>query len=239
MIDPNLLAQKALAEVAKGTLENYFYNVDLSSSIYESILNKDIDDQAKLIKTALEKGLSLDFFYGSIAPMIAEKLGDAWKEDTLSFAEVTIALGKLRLLCQKFEERYFSSTEESFGGPNVLMVTAEEDNHTFGAYIASVRLRKSNMNARLVVGSDQSEVLDFLRKGSFELVGISVGSEKTIKSANKLIKAIKENHKIPVIAGGSYVAHNMEEAKKLLDADGFEFEPEDINSYLNSRKNTN
>ena len=157
MIDPHNLARRALAEVASGTLDNYFYKSDLTSSIYESILKKDTVHQVNLVKIALEKDLTLDYFYNSMAPMIAEMLGDAWKDDTLSFSEVTIALGKLRLLCQEFEEKYLSSTKNIYNSGNILMVSLDGDNHTFGAYIASLQLRKFNINTHLSVARSESE----------------------------------------------------------------------------------
>ena len=65
MIDPHNLARRALAEVASGTLNNYFYKSDLTSSIYESILKKDTDYQVNLVETALAQDLTLEYFYKS------------------------------------------------------------------------------------------------------------------------------------------------------------------------------
>ncbi len=239
MIDPHNLARRALAEVASGTLDNYFYKSDLTSAIYESILKKDTVHQVNLVKTALEKDLTLDYFYNSMAPMIAEMLGDAWKDDTLSFSEVTVALGKLRLLCQEFEEKYLSNEKNTYNSANILMVSLDGDNHTFGAYIASLKLRKFNINTHLSVSRTESEILDKLKNGKFAVVGISVGSEKAIENANKLVEAIKKYHKMPIIAGGSFVSNNIEAAKKMLEVDGLEFDVEKIKSYINTKRNGN
>ena len=239
MIDPHNLARRALAEVASGTLENYFYKSDLTSTIYESILKKDTDYQVNLVKTALAKNLTLDYFYNSMAPMIAEMLGDAWKDDALSFSEVTIALGKLRLLCQEFEEKYLSGVENNYTSTNILMISTDGDNHTFGAYIASIKLRKFNINTYLSVSSTESEVLDKIKNGNFAVIGLSVGSEKAIKRVNQLAKAIKENHDMPIIAGGSFVSNNIESAKKMLEVDGLEFDVEKIKSYISVKRNNN
>ena len=112
------------------------------------------------------------------------------------------------------------------------MVSLHGDNHTFGAYIASLKLRKSNINTHLSVARAESEVLDKLKNGKFAVVGISVGSEKAIKNANQLVKAIKKHHDMPVIAGGSFVSNNIESAKKVLEVDGLEFDVEKIKSYI-------
>ncbi len=239
MIDPHNLARRALAEVASGTLDNYFHKSDLTSALFESILKKDTEYQVNLVKTALEKDLTLDYFYNSLAPMIAEMLGDAWKDDTLSFSEVTVALGKLRLLCQEFEQQYLSGEKNINNSANILMISLDGDNHTFGAYIASIKLRKFNINTHLSVARTESEILDKLNNGKFAVVGVSVGSEKTIKNANQLVKAIKKHHNMPVIAGGSYISNNMESAKKALEVDGLEFDVEKIKSYLNTERNGN
>ena len=239
MIDPHNLARRALAEVASGTLNNYFYKSDLTSSIYESILKKDTDYQVNLVETALAQDLTLEYFYNNLAPMIAEMLGDAWKDDTLSFSEVTVALGKLRLLCHEFEEKYLSGAENTHNSTNVLLVSLDGDNHTFGAYMASLKLRKSNINTYLSVSRKESEVLDKIKNGNFAAVGVSVGSEKAIKSVNQLVKTIKKHHDMPIIAGGSFVSNNIDTAKKVLEVDGLEFDAEKIKSYVNTKRNSN
>ena len=239
MIDPHNLARRALAEVANGTLENYFYKSDLTSTIYESVLESDTEHQISLVNTALAKDLTLDYFYNSMAPMIAEMLGDAWKDDTLSFSQVTVALGKLRLLCQEFEAKYFSGVETIYASTNILIVSLDGDNHTFGAYIASLKLRKFNINTHLSVSETETEVLDKIKNGNFAVVGVSVGSEKAIKSVNQLVKAIKKHHNMPIIAGGSFVSNNIDSAKKVLEVDGLEFDVENIKSYINTKRNSN
>ena len=90
-IHPESLAKIALSEIAKGSIDYKFFNTELTVSIFDSILNRELDHSMNLIRNELERGLAIDFFFEGVAPVIAEKLGDSWKEDELTFSEVTIA----------------------------------------------------------------------------------------------------------------------------------------------------
>ena len=54
-------------------------------------------------------------------------------------------------------------------------------------------LENSTLTTHLSVARTESEILDKLKNGKFAVVGISVGSEKAIKNANQLVKAIKKH----------------------------------------------
>ena len=122
-IHPESLAKIALSEIAKGSIDRKFFNTELTVSILDSILNSELEHSMNLIRAELEKGLSIDFFFEGVAPIIAEKLGDSWKQDELTFSQVTIAVSKLRLLCQELESRYFEPVSALRLGPKILPVS--------------------------------------------------------------------------------------------------------------------
>jgi len=76
-----------------------------------------------LIRKELDNGLAVQFFFEGIAPIIAEKLGDSWKQDIMTFSEVTIAVSKLRLLCQELESIYLEPEEPLKSAPKILLFT--------------------------------------------------------------------------------------------------------------------
>ena len=100
----------------------------------------------KLLRKELDKGLTVEFFFEGIAPIIAEKLGDSWKQDALTFSEVTIAVSNLRLLCQELEPKYFEPINQFQLTPKILLFTLENENHTFGSYLAALNLKKGLMH---------------------------------------------------------------------------------------------
>ena len=149
-IHPESLAKIALSEIAKGSVDQKFFDADLAASIFNSIVKNEPENTIKLLRKEIDKGLTVEFFFEGIAPIIAEKLGDSWKQDTLTFSEVTIAVSNLRLLCQELESQYFEPVNQFQLAPKILLFTLENENHTFGAYLAALKLKKEKFDAIIV-----------------------------------------------------------------------------------------
>ena len=139
----------------------------------------------KLIRKELDNGLAVQFFFEGIAPIIAEKLGDSWKQDTMTFSEVTIAVSKLRLLCQELESLYLEPENTLKSAPKILLFTLEGENHTFGSYLAALKLKKENFNAQIAIGYSESDLFKLLEFGNFQLIGVSIGSENMVNQSNE------------------------------------------------------
>ena len=235
-IHPESLAKIALSEIAKGSIDHKFFNTELTVSIFDSILNRELDHSMNLIRNELERGLAIDFFFEGVAPVIAEKLGDSWKEDELTFSEVTIAVSKLRLLCQELETRYFEPISPIKLEPKILLFTLEGENHTFGSYLAALKLKRENINAQIAIGYGETDLLKLLEFGNFHLVGLSIGSENMINRGNIITDRIRRNFSLPIVAGGSFVTHHKALSKTCLDVDFLEPTPSEIKNLLSANQ---
>ena len=231
-IHPESLAKIALSEIAKGSVDQKFFDADLAASIFSSIVKNEPELTIKLLRKEIDRGLTVEFFFEGIAPIIAEKLGDSWKQDTLTFSEVTIAVSKLRLLCQQLESQYLEPVNTLKSAPKILLFTLEGENHTFGSYLAALKLKKENFNAQIAIGYSESDLFKLLEFGDFQLIGVSIGSETTINQSNLITDRIRKNFALPIVAGGSFVTHHRTLSKTCLDVDLFQPSPKEIKNLL-------
>ena len=231
-IHPESLAKIALSEIANGSIDQHFFNADLTSSIFKSLVTEEPEYTITLVRKELEKGLTIPFFFEGVAPIIAEKLGDSWKQDSLTFSEVTIAVSKLRLICQELESQYIQAVNTLKRAPKILLFTLEGENHTFGSYLAALKLKKENFNAQLAIGYSESDLFKLLEFGDFQLIGISIGSETMINQSNSITDRIRKNFGLPVVAGGSFVTHHKTLSKTCLNVDLFQPNSKEIKNLL-------
>ena len=236
-IHPESLAKIALSEIAKGRIDQRFFNAGLTASIFNSVVTDEPEFTIKLVRKELDKGLTIPFFFEGVAPIIAEKLGDSWKQDTMTFSEVTIAVGKLRMLCQELEAQYFEPISQLQSNPKILLFTLENENHTFGAYLAALKLKKENFNTQVAIGYSESDLFKLLEFGNFQLVGLSIGSESMISQANMITDRIRKNFSLPIAGGGSFVTHHKTLSKTCLDVDFLEPSSEKIKELLKVNQN--
>ena len=231
-IHPESLAKIALSEIAKGSVDQKFFDADLAASIFSSIVKNEPELTIKLLRKEIDKGLTVEFFFEGIAPIIAEKLGDSWKQDSLTFSEVTIAVSNLRLLCQELESQYFEPAHNFKLAPKILLFTLENENHTFGSYLAALKLKRERFNAQVAIGYSESDLFKLLEFGDFQLVGLSIGSESMISQGNMITDRIRKNFALPIAAGGSFVTHHKTLSKTCLDFDLLEPSPEEMRDLL-------
>ena len=232
-IHPESLAKIALSEIAKESADQKFFDADLAASIFNSIVKNEPEHTIKLLRREIGKGLTVEFFFEGIAPIIAEKLGDSWKQDTLTFSEVTIAVSNLRLLCQELESQYFEPVNQFQSAPKILLFTLENENHTFGSYLAALKLKKEKFNAQVAIGYSESDLFKLLEFGDFQLVGLSIGSESMINQGNMITDRIRRNFSLPIVAGGSFITHHKTLSKTCLDVDLLEPTSEEMKDLLN------
>ena len=231
-IHPESLAKIALSEIANESLDQRFYKGNLTSSIFNSLLTDELEYTIKLIRKELDNELAIPFFFEGAAPIIAEKLGDSWKQDTMTFSEVTIAVSKLRLLCQELESLYLKPENTPKSASKILLFTLEGENHTFGSYLAALKLKKENFDAHIAIGYSESDLFKLLEFGDFQLVGVSIGSETMVNQSNLITDRIRKNFALPIAAGGSFVTHHKALSRTCLDVDLFQPSPKEIKNLL-------
>ena len=117
-------------------------------------------------------------------------------------------MSKLRLLCQELESQYIQALKTLKRAPKILLFTLEGENHTFGSYLAALKLKKENFNAQLAIGYSESDLFKLLEFGDFQVIGISIGSENMINQSNSITDRIRKNFDLPIMAGGSFVTHH-------------------------------
>ena len=93
-IHPESLAKIALSEIANGSIDQRFYNADLTSSIFNSLVTDEPEYTVKLIRKELDNGLAIQFAETSLQcdseivfsavenhPMSLEYICDDFKKD--------------------------------------------------------------------------------------------------------------------------------------------------------------
>ena len=159
------------------------------------------------VRAMLEAGVSIKEVFELYIPDVARLLGDYWVNNKLSFVEVTLATSRLQTLAREFERLYIGSINSGTNGPEILLITPKGEQHTFGAQMASRKLRRLGASPYLSINHGKSEIKKILNKQNFKLIGLSLSEYKLCDRQSELssIIAMIKKLKIPIIAGGSLV----------------------------------
>lgn len=185
------------------------------------VLEGDRGDCIEFVQGFIDSGTSLRSMCLGLFTVTAQELGELWDADTLSFAEVTMGLGRLHELVH-----HFSAVDISLKSPrtrhNILLASAPAEQHAFGVLLVS---KIFEMEGWLVTGGPDlhtgEDLTALVSRSWFDIVGLSASTEDMAYSLSPEIEKIRAaslNPDVFVMVGGSGFASSAE-AVRLFGAD--------------------
>ena len=155
------------------------------------------------IAELLNLGMGIDLIVLELIPRIARKLGNQWASDNLSFAEVTIATGRLQKLIYSLDHLY-QETRTSPPTPHSILVTASTGSyHTLGPLILSNYFTWAGWSVLSESVPSERFIETTIASTSLTAIVVSIADYDQLDRLPKLIQLIRSNPAIIVVTGGS------------------------------------
>ncbi|MEM1236070.1 MAG: cobalamin B12-binding domain-containing protein [Pseudomonadota bacterium] len=200
---------------------------DLVEELIEAVQVFDDAPREEVMVKMEIAGITDAGFVDHYLPEAARRLGAAWCEDEMSFADVTI--GSARLQAMLRDHRAPQTRDPS--APLVLVVVPEDAYHTLGAGVVADQLRRLGCAARMALGMPKPDLAELVESHDFNAVMISAASCERLETLRELVNCIRKasRNELPIMLGGSvtdtdtdirtltgadYVSNNPEEALK-------------------------
>lgn len=174
--------------------------------IYSNLLSYDQEFLDMITKRLTRDEVPFSAFYRQIAVPLAQRLGDAWNEDTLSMVDVEFASGRLTLWCDKYASEDLLRTSGSGGRRRIFLARTAGEKHTLGLSITSKCYRHAGWQ---VDGGAHVEagptLLMALRETHYDVVGVSVGVSHRAPECRTLVRDIRAascNANLKIVLGG-------------------------------------
>ncbi len=165
-----------------------------------------------LIDQAIKQGAqSPDLFLGLITPA-ARHLGQLWEQDYCDFASVTIGLARLHEISHRLGYVYQGGPQASGPQRRLLLTTMPGSQHLLGLIVVADFFRRADWEVVIEIGTSAETILETIQHEWFELIGLSVSTERECKTLNSLLLRVREisrNPAIRVILGGPVFASPM------------------------------
>ncbi len=142
----------------------------------------------------------------------AKLLGEMWEEDDVDFAQVTIALCCLQQVLRDvsgvFDAPKAVSTDGSY---RALLAPVPGEQHIFSVLLVDEFFRRANWDVWTMPAATETELLDLVRRESFDMAGLSVSCEAWLPELKKLIvclRAASRNPGLVIMVGGRPFVEN-------------------------------
>lgn len=146
-------------------------------------------------------------------PAVARKLGRAWEDDSMSFAEVTIGASRLQAILREIGNGWAADSGPSAGAlGTMLLIVPVGEQHTLGAMVLSGQLRRRGVSVCLRIGPDEGDLRGLLHSRRFDGAMISVACVEQVGNCRKLVHTLKRiaGNALFVAVGGALMERDLE-----------------------------
>jgi methylmalonyl-CoA mutase cobalamin-binding subunit len=146
-------------------------------------------DPAALLDAMLARHLDPEMVACGYASEAARSLGESWLADELSFVDVTIRSERLHSLVRRVDEMLVSSAHPD--GPSALILVAEAEQHTLGAFVLALQLRLAGLSAIVKVAPVAADLTVLMAANRFDIALVSIGCTAGLESGVGLVRTLR------------------------------------------------
>lgn len=153
-------------------------------------------------------------------PEAARLVGEMWQEDTIGFAQVTIASARLQGLLTALAPPWAEAASDHLDTISTLLILDAHDTHTLGPHVATAQLRRMGATVRILFGPDHQTVSRVLAEDSFDMVMFSCSRPAALIGIARMVKRIRAlSDDAPPIALGGLVLNLADKVKERTGVD--------------------
>lgn len=177
-----------------------------TTELVRLLLSTQEEQASEYVDRLVILGFGVSDLYLGIITSAARQLGELWADDRCTFAEVTIAAGRLqrivRVLSPVFQEQGMAPSARA---GTVLLLPAPREQHTLGVLILGEFFRRDGWNVLGGPMSTNSDTAAMVRDTWTDVAGFSIASTGLVEGLATLIRTVRRasrNRFIGVIVGG-------------------------------------
>jgi methanogenic corrinoid protein MtbC1 len=163
------------------------------------------------VQEVIARGTSVDSVFLDLLAPTARHLGELWESDTVDFANVTLAVGRLQMVMRQLGDAFFEQVSRTDGGESALLTTIPGEQHSFGLSMVAEFFRRAGWNLCTGPFSSHQELTSLVHNHWFDVVGFSVSSDRRLEELKKDIRDIRRdsrNRNVGIMLGGPMMAQH-------------------------------
>jgi len=168
------------------------------------VVSREPESLLEFVGTLLRDGIAVEAILVDLLAPAARRLGEYWDEDSTSFADVTIGLGRLQQVVRALGLSIPDGNADR-AAPSALFAPAPGEQHTFGLFIVEDTFRRSGWRTWVETSARRQDLIDAARAHWFDMFGLSASRDARSADIAELISIIKfssRNRDLFILVGG-------------------------------------
>ena len=169
------------------------------------VVSKDSESLIGFVGNLLQSGVSLDAIYMELLVPAARRLGEYWDEDSVSFTDVTVGLGRLQQVMRAIAWRSPDSSDRACLARSAFFAPGPGEQHVFGLYIVEDFFRRAGWSTWVETSSAKKDLVDTVQGHWFDVFGMTVSTDNHIDEVASNIRTVRTASRNPnlfVLIGG-------------------------------------
>jgi len=180
-------------------------NDDTVRYFAELTLTRDADVLSAFVAGLMERNFTLENIYMELVVPAARLLGTFWSEDSVSYTDVTIGLGRLQQLIRSIGWQLPPGHDIPEGSSSALFATTPGEDHTLGLIIIEDQFRRAGWRTWLETSAEEHELAETVSHHWFDVVGLTLSGTDKVRRLKSVITAVRRASRNPdlyVLVGG-------------------------------------
>lgn len=176
---------------------------------FACLLQDDEDGFVRTIDRMRDRGLSLESVFMDVFVPAALRMGERWCDDSSDFVAVTVAVGQLQRLVQRYGAEFCAEGHPSATGHRILLVQPDDETHNFGLSLVAEFFRRDGWDVVIALAGSGLDAVQRVHAEWFDATGISTGSHMLLPGLRDRIGALRHQSLNPgmvVMVGGPLFA---------------------------------
>ncbi len=175
------------------------------ANLVTALLEDDMTSAARLFETIEAEGVPREQLFLELLAPAARRLGNAWEDDTLSFASVTMALAGLQQVMRHLSPQFEGNLGVRPHGRQALLFMAPGEQHSFGLFMVEAFFRRTAWSVANTSAMPIADIASMVRKNWIDVIGISKSTDALLGELASDITMLRRtscNKNLTVLVGG-------------------------------------
>ena len=175
---------------------------------------------AQLVEQYLRDGVDVDTIYLDYLGLAAQRLGEWWETDQLTFAEVTVGIGRIYAIIRTLRPYILSDAIPN--NKSAIFASVPEEDHTLGIKMAADLAREAGWEIELLLDMEHDALVEAISTSEPALVGLSGAGAHTVPHLARLVVALRIGAPRSLILVSGNVVETSRDAICLMHVDAME-----------------
>jgi methanogenic corrinoid protein MtbC1 len=175
------------------------------------VMTSDVPTTLCFVEALRARGVSLDRLYLELLAPAARRLGQLWVEDLCTFADVTMALGRLQQVLRALSPAFMPPGGLRDSRRRAALLPMPGEQHTFGLAMVTEFFLRAGWDVWSEPQASGDELAGLVGDQWFAVLGLSVSCDSEADRLPGLIRSVRRasrNPAIGVMVGGRIFSEN-------------------------------